>query len=167
MLVWRELHLLSLMLTNCWLSLISQILSVPQRQSLPVFISDIWPALPWKRKGSGSHNYPVVRKSRNLARHQRWKPWLIWSGSRQSNKALKKCCCKYSEKTKPAQRFWPDAVRTLSSVASWFTGYKTLGLLLICISKKIILPVWTTRDWTKQLDHNKYQKVNMRHWLRT
>ena len=33
-------------------------------------------------------------------------------------------------------------------------------------TKKTILPVETIRGWTEQLDHNKYWKVNMRHWLR-
>ena len=52
MLVPSGLHLLLLMLTNCWLSLTSQTLSVPQHQSFPVLISNMQSAVLWKRKGS-------------------------------------------------------------------------------------------------------------------
>ena len=52
MLVRRGLHLLLLMLTNCWLSLTSQTLSVPQHLSLPVLISNIQLA-DWRGNGKG------------------------------------------------------------------------------------------------------------------
>jgi len=41
------------MLTNFWLSLTSQTLSVPQHWLLPVLVSDMRLVLPQKQKGSG------------------------------------------------------------------------------------------------------------------
>ena len=57
--------------------------------------------------------------------------------------------------------FWPVAVQTPSTVVSWFMSHDYCRFY----HQKSILPVGTTRGWTEQLDPNKYQKVDMRHWL--
>ena len=131
MIVLRELHLLLLMLTNCWLSLTIQTLSVPQCWLLPVLISGIRLVLLQKWKGLGLCNWPVVRKSHKLARYQPWKPCLIWSGTCQSKEALKENVV-VSLQRQNLHSFQPVAVQTLSRVMSCFTRYRRQ----ICISKK-------------------------------
>jgi len=79
----------------------------------------------------------------------------------QSTLPQNKCRGKSSEKIKPA------LLSTCCCAISFNCCELIHRLLQILFAKKtIFLPVGTTRGWTKQLDHNKYRKVDMRHWLR-
>ena len=71
---------------------------------------------------------------------------------RQNQNSLLICCC-------------ANTLKTSAMVVSSVARYKPLRLLQICVDKKTIFTVGTTRDWMEHLDHNKYWKVDMGHWL--
>ena len=109
------------------------------------------------------------QRSHKLGRYQPRKRSLKWSRRHQSNEAIKESVivCKSSEKTKqehPSIGCCANSSKT--STCELIHEVQAPQAVADFYQQKDHLSYRKTGDWMKQLDHNKYWKVNLRHCLR-
>ena len=161
MLVRKGLHLLLLMLMNCRLSLTSQTF---KRWLLPVLVSEMRSALTREQiakltclsdKSMNHNSAKSALKTMSKMVQKTAKQW--------SNEALKQNVIR-EDKTKTAfHRLLCNLFEELCHGCELIHEVQAPQAVADLYQQKTILSAGTTRDWTKQLDHNKSWKVDMRH----